>query len=95
MHLQCIGLNKKSKFISVLLHNIQVHFSSHGASADNILDTGDVAADIDEALCLVAVREVVDDAVGEEVRRHGVTTKTAHVRPQNTENFIEELLDEG
>ena len=67
----------------------------HGASADNILDTGDVAPDIDEALGLVAVREVVDDAVGEEVRRHGVTTKTAHVRPQNTENFIEELLDEG
>ena len=64
-------------------------------SLDDILDTDDVTAHVDEALGLVAVREVVDDAVGEEVRRDGVTTKTAHVRPQNTENFIEELLDEG
>ena len=78
-----------------MLYNIQVHFSSHGASADNILDTGDVAPDIDEALGLVAVREVVDDAVGEEVGCDGVPPQAAHVGPQDPQHLVQELLDEG
>ena len=64
-------------------------------SLDDILDTDDVPAHVDEALGLVAVGEVVDDAVGEEVGGDGVAPETSNVGPEDTEDLVEELLDKG
>ena len=44
---------------------------------------------------MVAMGEVVDDAVGEEVGGDGVAPETSNVGPQDAENLVEELLDEG
>ena len=59
----------------------------------NISDIDNISASVDETLGLVLVRDVADDAVGHEVGGDRVTTKTGHVRPQDTENLIQELLD--
>ena len=51
---------------------------------DHILNIDHVPPDINKALGLVTVGEVIDDAVGEEVGGDGITTETANVGPQDT-----------
>ena len=52
-----------------------------------------VAARVDQTLGLVLVRDEADHAVAHEVASDRVAAEAGHVRAQNTQNLVKELLD--
>ena len=52
-----------------------------------------VAPRVDQTLGLVLVRDEADHAVAHEVARDRVTAQAGHVRAQNAQDLVEELLD--
>ena len=62
-------------------------FGWHVGGADH------VSARVDEALGLVLVRDEADDAVAHEVGRDRVAAEAGHVRSEDAQDLVEELLD--
>ena len=52
-----------------------------------------VSARVDQTLGLVLVRDEADHAVAHEVASDRVAAEAGHVRAQNTQNLVQELLD--
>ena len=52
-----------------------------------------VSARVDQTLGLVLVRDEADHAVAHEVASDRVAAEAGHVRAQNAQNLVQELLD--